>query len=182
MSTLSWGKNRILVKDLDGGKDTKWVELPTPAEDSTELTTNEGDKLEAKLEGGDYEDVKYKNASYELKYDVRNAKPIPITHSNGVVKNHFAVVVIPEDETTISLYVPKSSISATTSYTAADGFKTTFTHSALKPDTGTDLIRLGKIEVTKNTTGTTPNTTETLAVKFYEVQPDGSYSKTAENL
>ena len=58
MAVIGWGKPRIFVKDLDASS-PKWEELPTPVEDSTQLTTTKGDKQEAKIEGGENEDVKY---------------------------------------------------------------------------------------------------------------------------
>lgn len=58
MAVIGWGKPRIFIKDLDASS-PKWEELPTPVEDSTQLTTTKGDKQEAKIEGGENEDVKY---------------------------------------------------------------------------------------------------------------------------
>lgn len=58
MAVIGWGKPRIFIKDLDAVSPA-WEELPTPVEDSTQLTTTKGDKKEAKIEGGENEDVKY---------------------------------------------------------------------------------------------------------------------------
>lgn len=174
MAYVSWGKCRVLVKNIDSDTQ-KWEEMPTPAEDSTELSTEDGDKLEAPVEGGQNEDVKYKDATYELKYDIRNTKgkAIPIEHVNGVVDGHYAIVVVPEDESCVACYIPKSSVSANTSYTAADGIKTTFTHSSLKPDSGQQL-RLGQATVS--------GSGDSISISFAEIQKDGSYSSTAETL
>jgi len=175
MSYVSWGKNRVFVKNIDATT-SKWEEMPTPAEDSTELSTEDGDKLEAPVEGGQNEDVKYKDATYELKYDIRNTKGkgIPIEHQNGVVDNHYAVVVVPEDETCVACYMPKSSVSANTTYTAADGFKTTFTHSSLAPDSGTQL-QLGQATASGDTTSG-------FTISFKAIQKDGSYASEATTL
>ena len=54
MAVIGWGKPRIFVKDLDD-QSAKWIELPTPVEDSTQLSTEKGDKQEAKIEGGENE-------------------------------------------------------------------------------------------------------------------------------
>lgn len=51
MAVIGWGKPRVFIKDLDASA-PKWEELPTPVEDSTQLTTTKGDKQEAKIEGG----------------------------------------------------------------------------------------------------------------------------------
>lgn len=173
MSYVSWGKNAIYNKNVEesGGK---WEEMPTPVEDSSELSTTEGDKLEAPIEGGELEDVKYKAATYELKYDIRNTKgkAIPIEHKNGVVEDHYATVVVPEDEECIACYIPKSSVSVSTSYTAADGFKSTFTHSALVPDDKAESLQLGKVEISKSESGG-------VDIKFYPIKKDGSYETQA---
>ena len=50
MAVLAWGKPRIFVKKLGVGG--SWIELPTPVEGSTQLSTTKGDKNEAKIEGG----------------------------------------------------------------------------------------------------------------------------------
>ena len=56
MAVIGWGKPRIFIKDLDVTSPA-WEELPTPVEDSTQLTTTKGDKQEAKIEGGENEEL-----------------------------------------------------------------------------------------------------------------------------
>ena len=73
MAVLGWGKPRILVKDLDA-TGAAWEELPTPVENSTQLATTKGDKQEAKIEGGENEDVKYGKNTYALTFNIRAAK------------------------------------------------------------------------------------------------------------
>ena len=70
MSNLSWGKPRIFVKDLDA-EAAKWKELNTPAQDTTELQSTKGDKMEAPIEGGENEEVKYKDGQYAVVYNIR---------------------------------------------------------------------------------------------------------------
>ena len=57
MAVLAWGKPRIFVKKLGGSG--SWIELPTPVEGSTQLSTTKGDKNEAKIEGGENDDYLY---------------------------------------------------------------------------------------------------------------------------
>ena len=67
---IGWGKCSIIVKDLDV-ENSKWIKLPTPKEDSTQLQPTKGDKKEATVEGGENEDVKYGKNKYELAYTIR---------------------------------------------------------------------------------------------------------------
>lgn len=179
MSYVSWGKNRIIIKDIDT-EGSGWEEMPTPAEDSTELSTNDGDKMEAPVEGGANEDVKYKDATYTFKYDIRDTKgkAIPLEHENGKVEKHYAVCNVPEDAECPGCYIPKTSVVANDTYKASEGFKTTFTHESLVPDdSNKKQMRLGKVEVTEATsTGGNPT------IKFYPLQKNGTYASEAEDI
>lgn len=96
MAVIGWGKPRIFVKDLDASS-PKWEELPTPVENSTQLTTTKGDKQEAKIEGGENEDVKYGKNTYALVLNIRAAKgrKRPISDSDGVVTHNYAIALQP---------------------------------------------------------------------------------------
>lgn len=100
MSVLAWGKPRIFVKDLDEAS-AKWKEVPTPVENSTQLTPTKGDKKEAKVEGGENEDVRYSKNTYALAYQIRIAKGkvMPFEHDDGIIAHNYAVAVQPEDPT-----------------------------------------------------------------------------------
>lgn len=144
---LSWGKPRIWVKDLDtSGAD--WVEVPTPAEDTTELVTTAGDKIEAKIEGGENEDVRVKRSTYQLNYTIRKAKnrTAPIASEDGVVVNHYAVMLQPEDASCVALSIDKSTVSVEDTFTAADGAMWVIHHDALKPASG-NQVKWGTITV-----------------------------------
>lgn len=149
MSKVNWGIPRIFVKDMDD-EQAAWYELNTPVEDSTELTSSQGDKLEAKIEGGENEDVKYKRSTYELVYNIRMLKgrqsPFPI--SDGVVDHKFAVLLQPEDPDCEGFYIESSTVAVDQSYTAADGSMWQIHHDALKASKG-DTVKWGKIVVTE---------------------------------
>lgn len=150
MAVLSWGKPTIYVKCLsDSG--AVWRKFPTPAEDSTTLETTDGEKTEAKFEGGENEDVKYGRNTYELKSDVRVAKGknVPYADEDGVISGIHAVIVQPEEADCPALYIERSSMHASASYSAADGSKRTYSWSALKAKYGTQ-IKFGKVTVTTN--------------------------------
>lgn len=151
MSKVNWGIPRIFVKDNDDNAGA-WYEIPTPAEDTTELTSSQGDKMEAKIEGGENEDVKYKRSTYELAYNVRMLKgrqsPFPI--SDGVVDHKYAVLLQPEDPDCEGFYIEGSTVTVDVNYSAADGSRWEVHHDALKASRG-DTVKWGK--VTLATTG-----------------------------
>lgn len=151
MSKVNWGKPRIFVKDVDDAN-ASWYELNTPVEDSTELTPTKGDKMEAKVEGGENEDVKYKRSTYELAYNIRMLKgrQAPFAIQDGIVDHHFGVLVQPEDAECEGFYFESSTVSVDQSYTAAEGSMWQVHHDAIKAAKG-DTVKWGKITLT--TTG-----------------------------
>lgn len=145
MAMIGWGKPTIEVCKLDGeGKLPQtpvWEVLPTPVEDSTQLTTTKGDKLEAKIEGGESEDVKYKKNSYSLTLNIRKAKgrTQPIEDEDGIVKDMYAVRLTPEDAEVPGFTIDRSTVSVEDSWTSADGGIWIYTFEVLKPATGNQV-------------------------------------------
>lgn len=137
---VNWGKPKIWVKDLDE-TNSSWIEVPTPVEDSTELTTTEGDKLEAKIEGGENEDVRVKRSTYELAFDVRKTKgrTAPIASVDGVVEHNYALMLQPEDPACVGFSIEKANVSVLDTYTAADGSSWQYRFQALKPESGAQI-------------------------------------------
>ena len=152
MAIIGWGKCRILVSKLStSGTPTTWTEVPTPVEDSTELTTTKGDKTEAKLEGGANEDVKYGRNTYALAYQIRVAKDktMPFEAEDGVVQGEYAVAVQPEDKDVPGIMIEKSVVSAEDTFSTAEGGAIIYTHDALQPAEGSQ-VKWGKIAVTES--------------------------------
>lgn len=146
---LSWGKPDIYVKDLDetGAKVRK---LFTPVEDSTSLETSEGDKQEAKIEGGAIEDVMYKKSTFSLSVEIRMLKgrSKPFADTDGIVAHNYELWLKPaENEGGYGIHIPKAAVNVTTSYTSADGIKQTIKFDALEND-DTTQIEVGVVTVT----------------------------------
>ena len=144
MATISWGKPKIFIGAADSAPlDTANASgayafslLATPVEDSTSLTGTQGDKTEAKIEGGEAEATKYNAATFELAMNVRMAidgttyrRLAPAlykaTTGNDAYKEYtsasVAVVLIPEEESAPGFFCPDCSVSIMETYTAADG-------------------------------------------------------------
>lgn len=144
MATISWGKPKIFIgaagsAPLDTANASgayAFSLLATPVEDSTSLTGTQGDKTEAKIEGGEAEATKYNAATFELAMNVRMAidqetyrRLAPAlykaTTGNDAYKEYtsssVALVLIPEEESAPGFFCPDCSVSIMETYTAADG-------------------------------------------------------------
>lgn len=150
MSLLGWGKCRVFIKDLDT-ESASWVELPTPVENTTILETTKGDKQEAKIEGGENEDVRYAKSTYALNLNIRAAKgrKKPIADSDGIIAHNYAVAVQPEDPDAVGIMIDKAKPSVADTFSTEEGAIWEYTFDALKPDTG-DQCKMGTITVTED--------------------------------
>lgn len=148
MSVIGWGKPRIFAKDLDDSA-SAWFEFANPVENSTQLTTTKGDKKEAKVEGGENEDVRYSKNTYALALNIRAAKgrQRPISDSDGLVAHKYAIVVQPEDPAVQGLVIEKATVSVEDSFSTEEGGVWAYVFDALKPDSGRNQVNWGKIIV-----------------------------------
>lgn len=151
MSMLSWGKPRIIVRSLSFEGETNnnpFIEFPTPVEGSTTMDTTKGDKVEAKIEGGENEDVRYNKSTYVLNCNVRAAKgrKQPIVDEDGIVVEEYELYLQPEDPAGVGMFMPKTKVSVNTTYSAADGFTWEYAFDALKPESG-EQKQLGTVTI-----------------------------------
>lgn len=155
MSLLGWGKCRLFAKDLDASE-SKWFEFPTPVENSTTLETSKGDKQEAKVEGGENEDVRYAKSTYVLNANIRAAKGRvkPIKDSDGIIDHNYAVAVQPEDPKAIGIFIPKAKPSVEDTWSTEEGGIWNYAFDALKNE-GTTQVQMGVITVTEGESGIT---------------------------
>lgn len=150
MSRISWGKPRIFVKDTDDNT-AKWTELLTPAEGSTTLSVTKGDKLEAKIEGGENEDVKYKRSTYAVSFNIRkgklpngNLRPKPFPSIDGRVDHHFGILLQPEDPTCEGFLIEDCTVTVDDTYDTSEGGMWQVQMDALKASEG-DTVKWGVI-------------------------------------
>lgn len=139
MAVLSWGKPKLEIAPSTGGAPgTVFTALPTPKEDSSQLTTTKGDKVEAKEEGGAVVDAKYKANSYEFVCDlfVKKGETRPIVDVDGIISNDYTLRLTPEDDTTEGWIMDVATVSVEDSWTSADGGTIRYTFTAKKPATG----------------------------------------------
>ena len=148
MSTIAWGKPRIFVKKAG---ETTWKEVPTPKEGTVSLETSKGDKQEAKIEGGEYFDVKYNANTYALSFEEFNAKGREPSFKDvdGVVAGSFEVYLQPEDAAVPGFHIAKGTISAEHTYTVSDGATVKYNIDALK-DGAHAQVEWGTVSVTES--------------------------------
>jgi hypothetical protein len=142
MSKLSWGKPTIEIAVLgsDGTPGT-FTELPTPVQDTTQLSVEKGNKLEAPLEGGEMADVRYDKNKYTFEFELYKTKGAdkPIPDEDGIIMNEYAVRITPEDPTNEGFLIDRASVSVEDTWAANIGAKWKYTFEALKPKTGSIL-------------------------------------------
>jgi len=142
MATIGWGKPKIEICKLNASGDyptmPDWEEVPTPVEDSTQLNVTEGEKMEAKIEGGENEDVKYKSNTYQFTFNIRMAigRVCPIDHFDGKVNDKYAVRLTPENELVPGFIADRCTVSIMDSWASAEGGIWQFNFEVLKPKLG----------------------------------------------
>lgn len=143
--TVSWGQPKIEVKKL-GLEESGWKEFATPVEGTTQLTTTQGDKMEAKIEGGENEAVKYKKNTYQLVFNVRQVpeRTDPIVDIDGVVADEYAVRVTPENPESLGIEIGRSSVNVQKTYDVENGIVKIYTFDVLKAEAG-EAVKIQKI-------------------------------------
>lgn len=149
MALIGWGKPTIEISKLDAeGAPTTWEKIRTPVQDTTQLVTTKGEKLEAPIEGGGFEDVKYKRNTYALEFELYASKGTekPIVDDDGVVNDQYAVRVTPEDPTVEGVIIDRSTVSVEDTWAANIGGKWKYTFDVLVPMDGSKQIKWDVIE------------------------------------
>lgn len=141
---LSWGKPKIQIGELNGTSGisgvTAWKDIATPVENTTQLTTTEGEETEAKEEGGAVVDSKSAKSTYSLVFTLykKKGEELPFDDADGVIPGNYAILLQPEDPECDGLIIEKATIKSAKEYTSADGIRVTYTCKALVPDGGVD--------------------------------------------
>ena len=148
MKTIGWGKPGIYIRKTTEQYFTK---VPNPAENTTQLETTKGDRMEAKDEGGELAAVKHKKSTYVLRYGIRDAAETqqPIAHVDGIVEDEYAVVVVPENAKAPGIYIEFSEVSVDDSFASEEGGIITYEHAVLAATSGKS-VKHGTMTVTES--------------------------------
>ena len=150
MAVIGWGKPTIVFSKY--GSNAAWSKMQNPVQDSTQLSTEKGNKTEALCEGGVVEDVKYDKNKYSLAMTIRVKKGAtqPIPHDDGVVNDEYVVALQPEDPAVPGILIQKSHVSVEDGWASSDGTTFIYTFDALVPDDESNQVKHGVIGITAN--------------------------------
>ena len=145
---LSWGKCKIAVSPVDGTGAISFGTVPTPVENSTSLETTQGDKQEAKTEGGEIVAVRYGSNSYQLVFDcfVDSELAVPAMGKDGIVAGEYSVTITNEENKKAAVVtINRATCNAQIMYSSEEGIKVRYTFSSVKDTTGdTDQVTITK--------------------------------------
>lgn len=149
---LNWGKPRIVIrKCVDSGTNNNpFIELPTPVQSSTTLETTKGDKQEAKVEGGENEDVRYNRNTYAVTTRIRTLKGRnkPVADDDGIIADEYELYIQPEDPSAPGMFMSRSTMSEADQFNADDGGSWEYVWDALKNKTaGKGQIQWGIVTI-----------------------------------
>lgn len=141
---ISWGIPTIKVYKYNGATaGSTPITFPTPVEGSTQLSSEKGDKMEARVEGGEAEAIKYKRGKYALTLQIRRGagRQMPIKGVDGVVQGEWKVELEPEqkNEGAPGFTIQKAVCSYEDTYTSEDGAIRTYTFESLKSGDGSQI-------------------------------------------
>lgn len=136
---LAWGKPQLFIRKVTKAGGGDWITVPTPIEGTTELATTKGDKVEAKIEGGENEAVKYNRSTYACNFNIRSGaeddgtvRKKPVADDDGVISGNYEFLLAPEDLAAPGFYFAASTLSVEDAFSVAEGASWNYTADALK--------------------------------------------------
>jgi hypothetical protein len=148
---LKWGKMKVEIAPIAStGTIGTYAEVFTPVQGSFALNVEEGDKLEAFIEGGERIAVRSSANKYSFEFQVyiTDALPKPIADVDGVITDEYAIRVVPENSSLTGFLMERAAVSVTETFTSGEGHRATYAFEALKPETGAMLKPYLPLEVT----------------------------------
>lgn len=144
MAILSWGKFILETAPSTSGApatSATWKAIDTPKDGTFKLNTEEGATTEALEEGGEVVDSRTAKNKVTIEFDLFVKKGVqqPFENNDGVIAGEHAFRLTPEDNTLEGFIIERSTVSAQTTYTSAEGKMIHYKVKALKPKTGNIL-------------------------------------------
>lgn len=140
---LSWGKCQVTLTPITSSGATETAAtFNRIVEGSTSLETTQGDKTEAKIEGGEVEAVRFGRNTYELSFQTRLGSDVvepPIKGDDGVVAGEWTATLVPEANEAPGFTIARASVNVQVSYNSSDGAIATYTVTSMKPTTGQQI-------------------------------------------
>lgn len=146
MAIILWGKPTITATAVGGAssEQSSNLTIPTPVADSTQLTTEAGDKHTADIEGGGYEAVRYDKNTFTLEFSVRFAAgrtmPFEDKSHDGSVTGTYSFVVTGQDAGSPTMTMAEANVRYEDEYNADDGARRHYYAESLVPEDGGDQV------------------------------------------
>ena len=142
MAIILWGKPTITITGVSGSQSSN-LTVPTPVADSTQLSTESGDKHTADIEGGGYEAIRYDKNSFTLEFSVRFAAgrtmPFEDVSHDGTVTGTYKFVVTSEDTGAPSMTINEANVRYEDEYTADNGAMRHYYAESIMPASGDQI-------------------------------------------
>ena len=139
MAVLNWGECDLFhATCVDGAPSGEWTELPTPKQDSTELSTDAGDDMTATEEGGAIVDYMPGKNTYTLEWDefVKKGKEPSFEDDDGVIDGEHSFRIEAQDKDCPAIQIDRAVLRVEDSYNTSDGQLRHYVAKALKPASG----------------------------------------------
>lgn len=149
---LSWGECDVYTKKAG---EATYKKEPKPVDQSTTVEPSEGEKMEAKVEGGKLEAAQQLANSYLAKYQLRVAesKNSNITHKNGVVDEEYSLAIVPKNKAAIGIIIDRASVNVLdNTFNSKEGIVDEYCYTALEPADGSEMVKRGVLTVTGDDT------------------------------
>lgn len=141
MAVILWGKPTITITTVTGTSAN--LTVPTPVADSTQLSTESGDKHTADIEGGGYEAIRYDKNSFTFTFAVRFAKnrtmPFEDVSHDGTVSGTYKFVVTSEETGAPVMTINEASVRYEDEFSADDGARRVYTCESIMPASGDQI-------------------------------------------
>ena len=141
MAVILWGKPTITITAVTGTSSN--LTVPTPVANSTQLSTETGDKHTADIEGGGYEAIRYDKNSFTLEFAVRFAAgrtmPFEDVSHDGVVSGTYKFAVVGQDTGSPTMTLNEANVRYEDEYSADDGAARHYYAESIMPASGDQI-------------------------------------------
>lgn len=138
---LKWGKMKVEIALITAGVIGAWEDVFTPVQGTFALNTEDGNKLEAFIEGGERIAVRKDKNKYAFEFETYLTDGIdkPIPDIDGLIMDEYAIRVTPENDELEGFLMERAAVSVSETFTSEQGHRAKYTFEALKPNTGAML-------------------------------------------
>ena len=122
---LKWGEMTVEIAPIVNGVAGAFATLMTPVKGTFALNVEEGDKLEAFVEGGERIALRKDKNKYAFEFEmfISGGMTKPIPDEDGLIVSEYAIRVTPEDTKLDGFLMERAAVSVVETFTSADGHR-----------------------------------------------------------